>query len=32
MLKPIIIFFVRTFRALDLRKLAWRWLQCGRNM
>jgi len=23
---------VRTLKVLDLCKLAWRWLQCGRNM
>jgi len=23
---------VRTLKALNLYKLAWRWLQCGRNM
>jgi len=22
----------RTLKVLDLYKLAWRWLQCGRNM
>jgi len=23
---------VRTLKVLDLYKLAWRWLQCGRNV